>query len=762
MARSTSLAAAPQPTPGLPENADVVEFAGWEGIDTKPPRSGVDPQHCAWCDNMMPIGPNNLRAMPDIDAAAYIAPMGLTILDYDFFGLQPGGVNNGPSIVALLSDGSAQGKLINLPQTTYAIAPAGTFPTAAAHIPAMRQYGTVYLLFTSDADKNDYWIWDGAVLYSAGTIGPEVTLQSPGTGYTSPPTVGIVGGSGSGATFTATIANGGVTLVTPNSAGSGWVASDAPKALLTFTGGGSGSSAYGTAVVQNGCITGAFIINGGSGFTSIPTIVITDATGTGASIIVTGISGGVISQLTVVSPGHGYSNPSIATSGGGGMNFQGAATVQNGVITSVTMTAIGSGYGASPQVIFLAATGSGATGTAVLSGAGTITSVLLGNQPQTFTGAGYPTATGAVTVGFIATSGPAAAVIQLMPFGVSGNTVEVYESIVWISTTFQRVKTFFSAPNTVSDFGPPDGAGVFPVTDSILRYQITRLLESNGFLYLIGDSSVNYISGVQTSGSPPITTFSNLNIDPQIGSPYRDSCTVYSRALVMVNSFGVHAIYGGAVQKISTPLDGVFNSVGVNQWLNAMPQGPQSAIATIFGVHVYALLLPIIDPISGSQRNAIFLWDGKRWWTATPSVSLTLMKTLEWGSDINAYGSDGTTVWPLFAQTTHSTTKTLQSRLGSEPTILQEKKPLQMYALWAATNHVVSLNFTIDTESSSQAVTQGPFASAQQASPLTYWGRSVVPDSLGFCIGFTMTSTSPDFVLVKHEILQQNPRRLKV
>ena len=85
------------------------------------------------------------------------------------------------------------------------------------------------------------------------------------------------------------------------------------------------------------------------------------------------------------------------------------------------------------------------------------------------------------------------------------------------------------------------------------------LRQSNGFLLLVGDSSINYIGGSRPRGTPPSTTFANQNVDPQIGTPWPDTLQVYSRALVFANSFGVFAMYGGAVQKVSTPIDNLYS-----------------------------------------------------------------------------------------------------------------------------------------------------------------------------------------------------------
>lgn len=749
MADGLSLPAAPAQTPGLPESSDFLVFSGWNGIDTKPPRPGVADDKCAWLDNIMPLGDANMRALPDLALSAlYTAPFGLTIIHFDFFGLTPANSITGPSAIVFLSDGSAVAvNVFTSAQTT--VAPSGTFSPPANTAIATRQFGVEYLLIASLQGRNAYWIWDGTLLYGAGTLGPEVTLTDPGSGYTSAPTVTAVGGSGSGATFTATVAGGAVNIVTVTNPGSGWLETDPDEVILLFNGGGGGQSAYGTATVVNGAITNTAIRNGGQGYTGVPTITISDSTGSGANIIVDGISGGVVTSLKVIDCGSNYTAPTASVSGGSGSGLTIDLILQSGVITGVTMTQVGSGYIEQPGVFFLSSTGSGASGTAVIS-QGTITGVDFGEGVgHGFTGSGY---SGTVLVGFTGGGGPASGTVQLMPFGIQGNAIEVYQSRVWIATTRTKVKTFFSAPGSAVDLNPDDGGGVFPATDSVLRYQYGALIQSNGFLYLIGDSSVNYVSGVTTSGSPAITTFSNLNVDPQIGSPWRDSVVSYSRAVVMANPFGIHAIYGGAVQKISTPLDGVYGTRPVSDVLN----NPSSAVAQVFGVHVYMLLAPIVDPISGDPRNILFMWDGKRWWTAGPSTTLVKITSEEWGSQLNAYGTDGLSLFRLFANPSTAITKTLQSKLWMKPAINVQKKSMQMYAFWEA-NGATTLDFTVDTESTSTAITQGAFS----ASSGINFARSNAGDSLGYSMGFSMTSTGVDFTLINATLLIKQ-QRLKV
>jgi hypothetical protein len=80
-----------------------------------------------------------------------------------------------------------------------------------------------------------------------------IAVTDPGTGYTSAPTVGFTGGSGAGATATATVANGIITAITVINPGAGYTS--APT--VTLTGGGG---AYGTATASIGSTTAANIL----------------------------------------------------------------------------------------------------------------------------------------------------------------------------------------------------------------------------------------------------------------------------------------------------------------------------------------------------------------------------------------------------------------------------------------------------------------------------------------------------------------------
>lgn len=246
-----------------------------------------------------------------------------------------------------------------------------------------------------------------------------------------------------------------------------------------------------------------------------------------------------------------------------------------------------------------------------------------------------------------------------MPTAIGGSAVETYQGRVWIADDESII---FSAPGEVADFSTGSGGGAFSSTDSFLRVRFTQLKQTNGFLYLIGDSSVNYISGVQTSGSPPVTTFTNQNADPEVGTPWGSAVTVFNRNILIANAFGVHVSYGAAVTKVSEPLDGIYNTV-----LDFGSFVPSVAKAIVFGKKLFILLLPIVDPFTGQEVNKLLIWDGKRWFASSQSVSLIYIQYQEINSVLTAWGTDGTAIYPLFQNPSDSFTKIVQSKLWDKP-----------------------------------------------------------------------------------------------
>lgn len=665
---------APGQKQGLPA---PLLFEKFGGVNTATTRPGVPDEMAYWLDGFMPLAERNLRTLYGKGPAIY-TPNGRTIVCFYFYNL-----GSTPYLVAFLSNGSVV-QVNTLTGAVTGLAPQLITNPSITNL-GISQWGSQYLLIVAN-QTNGYWVWDGTALYGAGTLAPGVTLTNVGSGYFQPPQVSVSGGHGTGTNLVATVANGVVTGVTIISPGVGYLASDTPT--LVFSGGntsGSGASlsAYmGTAPGGSGAtftltwnlVSGFFyqpvitLTGGGVNYSPPPILYGTWSANPAGTFWLSssppsfafGEAAGAITSISLIA---GSSNPNVYFNNGGtgqfptlsivdpGYNFVGAVGINNGGANYGPSAAITASGGAAFQT---------ATFTPVLS-SGVIVGVNI-------ISAGIYQSGTPPTLTVTDTAVTAAGTVTLMPFGIQGTAVETYQGHVWVfnGSTFN-----FTAPGSVSNFATSAGGGSQQSNNSYLKVGYKQAVATNGFMFLIADTSMDYISGVQTAvGPPPTTSYTDNNSDPEQGTPYPASVTTLGTDIVLANSTGIFVSSGGAFQKKSTPLDGVFNTVPTTNFNSNPFNGFQisSAKATIFGKRVWMCLVPIMDPVSGMQVNKIMMWlGGSIWFTSQQDVALTFIQGQEFNSVYTAYGTDGASIYPLFQSPSTGFTKTAQSRLWDAP-----------------------------------------------------------------------------------------------
>jgi hypothetical protein len=493
------------------------------------------------------------------------------------------------------------------------------------------------------------------------------------------------------------------------------------------------------------------LTSGGTGYTSAPGLAAFGGSGSGITLTPLFTPGDNVYDLVVGNPGTGYKAGDFVQLqfSGGGTDTGGILTpnVVNGSIASINIVNGGTGYKISPLTLsFAGGEGGGAAATATVT-AGVITGT------SVTTGGAFYNNQAAVIIppGF---NNAASATLALMPFGLNGSAVETYQNRVWVSSVSDVPVTesliTFSAPESYTDFSAADGGGSFSSADSFQKVSYIQPRQTNGFLYLVSDSSINYIGGVTTSGEPPTTSFSNQNADPEVGTPWATTISTIGSNLVFANAWGAHVSYGGQVTKISSQLDGFYNTVPINPAFT-----PSAAKHILYGKAVWVLLYPVIDQYTFAPVNKLLMWDRekKAWWTSQQSVSLTFIAGQEFNSVLSAYGTDGTSLYPLFAVPGDGFTKVVQSKMWTAPGGYLTAKSSGRAWLLAQYDSLTSpaLTFLVDTDAGplfSQSITF--------AGPATMEGFYVTPPTatgqVGVMLGMTITTNAADVTLISASI----------
>ena len=671
-------------------------FEDFGSLNTKVTRPAVGETEFFWTQNWMPIAVGRLRTLYAEGATLYTASGATVIYLYSYI------LNSVPYWAVFLSDGSAVQVQVSNGATTV-IGIAGTFYNSGTPtlLPACAQFQNKYLAVVNTLQTSNYWLWDGSHLFGCTTssgvttasLSPDYTILNAGTAYTSAPTVTVYGGSGTGATVSATMKNGAVTQLTVTNPGTGYSLNDQPQ--LIFSGGGlSDVTATLTPVVstQTGGISSVVVLNGGSSnlSTSSPTPTLSGGGATTqAQIVITGSNypgSGTTSQVTtigLISGGSGYtSQPTVTWPGITGTPPTLYFKIALGEITGINIVNGGAGYNG-PPTVNIVGDGTGASFQANVSG-GAITSFT-----KITGGSGYTKASVQLNGGNKVASGT----VSLMPIGTSGTTVETYQNRVWIGNGINLLGT---APGTVANLATSAGGVLAQLTDSSLRSQITRLAQSSGYLYIFGDSSITVLTNVQTT-TAGVTSYNLSNVDPQVGTAWRDSVTSFGRALIFANPGGVYALYGGAAEKVSANLDGLFLNA---DFVNLIPT---SAVATIFGIRVFMINFKTVNPYTNNVITLTAMWDGQKWFVGTQLKQPIFVQTQEINSIITAWGTDGANLYPLFQTPSTILQKVWQTKLRKAPNYTSYKRALRLY--FVANNNGSDKNPTFslsaDTDASS-------------------------------------------------------------
>lgn len=710
----------------------------FKGINTRANRTAIDPDEFAWIENAQPIGFGNIKVVPTSSNVA-ISWSNTVSSIYSV------NINNSDYICAFQNTGGAEYYKVDT-AAFGTIAVAGTFSNSGVRISQWKNDRALII----DPNKG-YYTWDTktapVIVGSIGAVG----ITNPGSGYTEPPVV---------------------TISAPNDS--------------------NGVQATMLAQISNaaGTITGFTITSGGSSYTTFPNVTIAappSAGGVQATAVVTSISSGAISSLQITNPGSGYiSAPSVTFSGGGGSGANIAATLGSGLVTGLTITEAGSGYTAAPTITFSGGGGGsgaaavagpltfakGAVGVVVVNGGSgytnssnttvtigaapaggtnaTATAVVFGNSVTsiivTNPGAGY-TSNPTVTIGGAGANASAKAVTTLN----TNTDIASFQGRTWIA---QGRTVFYSAANTYNDFVSVS-AGSLVLTDSTLHSNISALISANNFLYVFGDDSINVFSDVRV-GSTGTTSFTNTNVSASNGSTYYDAIFPYFRSLLFMNQYGMFALVGATVTKLSEALDGIIPRIDFTKPITGGQVLINNILCAAFNCYYN-------DPTDAVRPIQLVFFDKK--WFVTSQGTINRLLPVTTSNKLWLYGTAGKDLRLLYSDSGSSISSTITSALWPMEDTIRDKQALK-FGIETTLTSGGTFNVTVDSQSNVSPVyvltnitpwINNNFQAISwinnSSSVITWQGGTGYTlyksdaQQLGKYLGLTITSTTPAYVL---------------
>ena len=295
-----------------------------------------------------------------------------------------------------------------------------------------------------------------------------------------------------------------------------------------------------------------------------------------------------------------------------------------------------------------------------------------------------------------------------MPTGLPGiYTMEVYQSRLFVAG---KDVISFSAPSNGADFSTTDGGGSFGYFGDRLTYSFMDLAQTAGYMYVFGDSSIDMISQVQVIGtgtpeSPVTTNLNYQNIDPQVGHRFPRPVGRIGRYFQMFNGAGIFEVRGAETREISQKTTNIYNTLVIPKTAADATTGglyyPTMAEATMFGFRVLLCNGRFTD-IFGLTRSLLLMWhpsQGNEFWSiATQGLELTNIGCYEQDSVITPYGTDGNSLYQLFAAPDNNilkilSTKSLRGQGLSQLTVKNWKRVFMEFS----DNSVSDANPTIGT-----------------------------------------------------------------
>ena len=654
----------------------------FKGLNTKANRTAIDKEEFSWLENAQPIGSGNIRITAAQNNLTFASNSSANIVtNANVSSFYSTNLNLTDYLIAFEADGRAE--YVSITSTGAGnvsgnIAVTGTFSNSGV---TYAQYKNQYAII-GDPNKG-LFAWDGTTNNSIGSVG-SIGITNGGTGYTEAPNVVIqaapAGGVNATAVATVTTGAGGVASVNVTGGGSGYTA--LPGVIFSAPTTAGGITAQGVATISGGLVVAVTVTNPGSGYVTAPSVTFSSGAATANAVLTTG----QVNSITLTNAGAGYTSPpSVTITGGGGAN----ATAISSLITfatgtvSVLITSGGAGYtNAANVVVAFTGAGSGAAGTAILSG-GQVTQVIMTNPGTNYTA----NTTVAISGGGATTSATGIAITNTQPIV----DVATFSGRTWVAA---GRTVYYSASTSPFDFTSVS-AGSLTLTDETLHGNITAMYSANNFLYIFGDDSINVFSDVRVT-STGSTLFTNTNVSASVGTKRTYAIFPYFRSLLFMNDYGIYALVGSTTSKISDPLDGIFPYIDFSQPVTGGQVLLNNILCAAFNFYVNSSFT--LGPSGSRFIQAVFF--EKKWFITSQGNGINYVTSVPVGGVISLYGVATTVIYRMYNNPTANVASYIQTALDPMGDSIRTKQALK-FGIEATVANSATFTVTVDSESGS-------------------------------------------------------------
>ena len=229
--------------------------------------------------------------------------------------------------------------------------------------------------------------------------------------------------------------------------------------------------------------------------------------------------------------------------------------------------------------------------------------------------------------------------------------IAVYSGRLWMA--HNNTVTFTNA-NTFNSLG--GDAGSFTITQSDAQPPIIALYPFSGLLYIFGYDWVEVLGNIYDVGSPPVVNFQLNMVENRVGTSSRWSIIGLGSTLYWANKNGIWALQGTFPTKLSMPLDGFFQNLGVNSNFFAafgyIYKVPclfwQSNYSTDNTLTVFGIAIDTASQVKG------------KWFRTVLSNEKFISSDIDQTTGASkVFGCDGTNIFQMYANTANAINSTI-------------------------------------------------------------------------------------------------------